>query len=273
MYKIGEFSKICRVPAKTLRYYDAIGLLKPAEVDRFTGYRYYSVQQLARLNRILALKDLGLSLEQIGRLLADDVSAEEIRGMLRRKQVEIQQLVDDEQARLARVAARLAQIEQEGIMSNLDVSIKRIEALRVLSVRRTAPTVNDVGQFMEEVFGTAVGCGVQIIAPPVVLYHDKEFTGENIDIEITAPVGPDYDESVPLPGGDTMEVKTLPELPQAASVIHRGEYDQFEQTYAALGQWVAENGYQIAGPSREIYLTPGSGPDAITEIQWPVEKA
>jgi len=63
MFKIGEFSKLSQVTVKTLRYYDEIGLLKPAEVDRFTSYRYYSVDQLPRLNRILALKDLGLSLE------------------------------------------------------------------------------------------------------------------------------------------------------------------------------------------------------------------
>jgi len=97
---------------KTLRYYDEIGLLKPAQVDRFTGYRYYSEDQLPRLNRILALKDLGLSLEQIGRLLDDDLPPAQLRGMLRLKQAEIQQCVEEEQARLARVEMRLRQIEQ-----------------------------------------------------------------------------------------------------------------------------------------------------------------
>ena len=76
MLRISEFSRLTMVPAKTLRYYDDIGLLKPMRVDEWTGYRYYSVEQLPRLNRILALKALGLSLEQIGRLLDDDLSAE-----------------------------------------------------------------------------------------------------------------------------------------------------------------------------------------------------
>lgn len=80
MFKIGEFSKLSLVPAKTLRYYDQIGLLKPNEVDHFTGYRYYSASQLPRLNRILALKDLGLSLEEIGRLLDEELTAAQIRG-------------------------------------------------------------------------------------------------------------------------------------------------------------------------------------------------
>ena len=113
MFKIGEFSKLSHVTVKTLRYYDKIGLLKPAEVDRFTSYRYYSASQLPRLNRILALKDLGLSLDQIARLLDHDLPPDQIRGMLRLKQVELQEQLEEEQARLARVEQRLSQIEQE----------------------------------------------------------------------------------------------------------------------------------------------------------------
>ena len=89
MIRIGLFSKLSQVPVKTLRYYDNIGLLEPAEIDRFTSYRYYSITQLPRLNRILALKDLGLSLDQIARLLAEEVPVEQLRGMLRLKEVEI----------------------------------------------------------------------------------------------------------------------------------------------------------------------------------------
>ena len=111
MLKIGEFSRISHVSAKTLRYYDEIGLFRPAQVDRLTGYRYYSMGQLPRLKRILALKDLGLSLEQIAVLLGDELSPAEIRGMLRLKRAEIQHRLQEETARLALVEARLAQIE------------------------------------------------------------------------------------------------------------------------------------------------------------------
>jgi len=90
MFKIGEFSKLSQVTVKTLRYYDEIGLLKPAKVDRFTSYRYYSADQLPRLNRILALKDLGLSLAQVAQLLDGDLPPAQIRGMLRLKQAELQ---------------------------------------------------------------------------------------------------------------------------------------------------------------------------------------
>ena len=89
MYRIGEFSKICRVPVSALRYYSDLGLLPPVETDPASGYRYYSAAQLPRLNRILALKDLGLSLDEIGAILNEELVLEELRGMLRLKRAEI----------------------------------------------------------------------------------------------------------------------------------------------------------------------------------------
>src|SRR5215207_4170964 len=91
MIKIGEFSKLVQVPVATLRYYDQVGLLKPVEVDRFTGYRYYSASQLPRLHRILALKGLGFSLEQIGAVLAEGLTPEQMRGMLRLRHAPVSQ--------------------------------------------------------------------------------------------------------------------------------------------------------------------------------------
>ena len=102
MFKIGDFSKLSQVSVKTLRYYDEIGLLRPSEIDRFTGYRYYAAGQLSRLNRILLLKGLGLSLDQIGRLLESDLPPDQLRGMLKLRRAEIERSIEDEEARLAR---------------------------------------------------------------------------------------------------------------------------------------------------------------------------
>ena len=107
MFRIGEFSRLSHVTVKTIRHYDKIGLLKPARVDSLTKYRYYSASQLPRLNRILALKGLGLSLEQIKMLLDQDLPAAQIRGMLRLKRLEIQESLDQEQSRLDRVEQML----------------------------------------------------------------------------------------------------------------------------------------------------------------------
>ena len=107
MFKIGDFSKLCRVPVSALRYYADIGLLEPAHIDTFSGFRFYTLDQLPRLNRILALKDLGLSLTQIREILHDELSASEIRGMLKLKEHELQQEMEETQARLLRVRSRL----------------------------------------------------------------------------------------------------------------------------------------------------------------------
>ncbi len=117
MLKIGEFSRLAQVTVKTLRHYEKLTLIKPAWIDRYTGYRYYALDQLPRLNRILALKDLGFSLEQIGDILRDEVSAAELRGMLKLKHAELQRQVTEVQRRLTRVEARLTQIEHEGTLS------------------------------------------------------------------------------------------------------------------------------------------------------------
>jgi DNA-binding transcriptional MerR regulator len=135
MFQIGVFARLSQVSVKTLRHYDERGLLKPIHVDEWSGYRYYGLEQLPRLHRILALKDLGLSLEQIAVLLNRAVSPADMRAMLAGKQAELAAHIAEEQARLQRVEARLQQIEQEGTMSTYDVVIKRIEPQLVASVQ------------------------------------------------------------------------------------------------------------------------------------------
>src|SRR3954470_16683682 len=176
MYKIGDFAKLSRVPVKALRYYDEIGLLKPAQTDGWTGYRYYTPDQLARLNSILALKDLGLSLEQIGRLLDAALPAAEIRGMLILKRAELQQMVETSQAQLARVEARLRLIEQEDTMPDYEVILKDVDPVRVAGVQGVVPGETEIGPTFDRLFDAierylkqhaAEGAG-----PGIALYHD-----------------------------------------------------------------------------------------------------
>ena len=112
MLSIGDFARHGRVSVRMLRHYDAIGLLRPAFVDQETGYRSYDAGQLSRLNRIVALKCLGFTLEQV-RYILDEVSVEELRGMLRLRQAELQSQIASDTVRLAQVAARLRIIERE----------------------------------------------------------------------------------------------------------------------------------------------------------------
>src|SRR5262245_5332211 len=110
MFKIGEFSRLSRVSVRMLRHYDQLGLLTPSQTDRFTNYRYYSAEQLPRLNRILALRDLGFSLEQIAEMLDEDLSQDQLLGMLRLKRTELEQQMQIEESRLARLEARIRQM-------------------------------------------------------------------------------------------------------------------------------------------------------------------
>src|SRR5688572_7131248 len=134
MYRIGEFSKIAQVPGGVLGYYDQIGLLKPAHIDKWTGYRYYSAKQLPRLHRILALKELGLSLDQITRLIDEEVSGAEIRGMLMLKKAQVEQTLHEELTRLRYIEARLNWIDAPAD-SGYDIVLKTVPAQSYLSLR------------------------------------------------------------------------------------------------------------------------------------------
>jgi DNA-binding transcriptional MerR regulator len=167
MLKIGDFSRISQVSVKTLRYYDEIGLFRPAMVDRSTGYRYYSEEQLPQLNRILALKDLGLSLDQIARMLDDDLSTVQIWSMLRLKQMEIQQCLEEDQARLARVEARMRQVEQVCLESKNQEEDTTV---------RTCP---ECGKRVRELApGFCPHCGVSLSAPSATLLPIQKPTGQ-----------------------------------------------------------------------------------------------
>lgn len=274
MFRIGEFSQLCRVPVSALRYYADIGLLPAAQIDQFTSYRYYSAEQLPRLNRILALKDLGLSLEQIKQALDDNLSLDEMRGMLRLRQAEIEQQLRQEQAMLDRVAARLKHIEMEGTMPEQEVVLKSIESIHSLAIREIVADPQNIGSVIEASYGAIMPRGIAPAGQPMTIYHDMEFKPQDMDVEFVFPVGDTVTEPVPLSQGRQLDVKVLPGIENAATTIHKGDYDSIDQSYSLVAQWIEANGYQIAGPPREIYLTaPGDPAGILTEIQYPVEKS
>jgi len=268
MFKIGDFSRLSQVSVKTLRYYDEIGLLKPSEIDRFTGYRYYSVDQLPRLNRILALKDLGLTLAQIAQLLNGDLPAAEIRGMLKLRQAEIEQNIEEEQARLARVEARLRQIEMEGNMPDYEIVIKPVEPRLIASVRDIVPTFPDVGRLYGELMthlGQYKAGGIN-----AAIWHDEGYKDHDIDAEAVVFI------QSRVPEGGRVKIRELSGA-MAASIVHNGAYNTLSQAYDAIGKWIEANGYRIVAAPREIYLycpEPVRQDDlsCVTEIQFPVEK-
>jgi effector-binding domain-containing protein len=272
MIKIGDFSKLSKVSIKALRYYDETGLLSPIETDRSSGYRYYSLDQLPRLNRILALKDLGFSLEQIGQALENGITLEQLRGMLRLKKAEQQQRVQEEQERLIRVEARLGQIEMEACVAKYDVVVKQLDAQKTASIRKVLDSPREISGMFEEIFAYLGKMGVRPLGPPYGIWHDLEYKEKDLDAEVAVPVAQSF------PPGGGVQPAELPAVPSAACTIHQGPYEDFSQAYTAILSWINNNGYRVAGPYREIYLR-GPGPQPtdpntyVTEMQVPVEKA
>ena len=177
MFGIGDFANLGRVSVRMLRHYDAIGLLRPARVDPATGYRYYTAAQLRRLNRVIALKDLGFTLQQVQTMIDEKVDPGELRGMLRLRRAELAAQLADDNARLARVDARLRMIETEGHMATGDVVLKRIPAMRVVEL--SAPCASYEGQditpalspLYPQLLDRMAATGVRMTGAPIAYYR------------------------------------------------------------------------------------------------------
>lgn len=263
MLKIGDFSKLTHVSVRMLRHYDELGVLTPAHIDRESGYRYYTAAQLPRLNRILALQDLGFSLRQIAELLAQDLPTEQLRGMLLQKQAELADHVRAEQERLARVAARITQIEGG---RGYDVVLRDLPAQWVASVRDRIDSHGAVGGLFGRLFGHLAPLGVAGLT--AVVWHDDAHVEEGIDAEALVYL------DTPVPAGAGVEVYALAPSKMACAV-HHGSYLTLPMAYDAVMMWLETSGYDIVGANREVYLhyTMPSRPDDdsyVTEIQFPV---
>lgn len=277
MFRIGEFSQIARVSGRLLRSYDNIGLLRPEYTDPQTGYRYYNAGQLPRLNRILALKDLGLSLDQIAKLIDDKVSTEEIRGMLMLKKAEIEQSLHEEGARLRHIESRLQQIEEQGSLADYDVVIKSAPARPFLSVRATFPQLADAIAVVQEVARIVPAQLAQPAHEPMIVVAHSDFEEENLDLEIGFSLTHEIKKRIALSGRLEMALHELPAVAAVATLARTGPAYQSHLATGALGIWVEANGYRIAGPCREVFLEvpfqqPGQE-NAVVEIQFPITKA
>lgn len=274
MFKIGAFSQLTGVTVKALRYYDRVALLKPTQVDRFTGYRYYSIAQIDRLNRILALKDLGLSLDEIGRVLCEDPSPAEIRGMLRLKQAQIRQTIEEERLRLQRVEARLRQIEREGTMPRHEVVVRDIPAQPVMSYREILVGPWEIAPLFMRVSGALRAGGVQELGQSFALYHHKEYREYDLHIEVAFQTPEGTPTLICIDETGVIERRTLPAVHVASTLCHMETQADIYAANRDLAIWITENGYRLSeGPCREVYARPAcAGEPLIFEVQLPVEQ-
>jgi DNA-binding transcriptional MerR regulator len=286
MLKISDFSKLAQIPVATLRFYDQIDLLKPAQVDRFTDYRYYTVDQLPRLNRIVALKDMGFSLEQVSTLLREDLSADAMLMLLARRQEDAERELQESRARLSKVAARIREIAEEGKPAAYDIVTKSVAAQWIVSTREV---VADFRAIEQSCFAMHAALhqqieklGLKMLGVPAPrllnLYHNTEYTETDLDLEaavVIARPASTLDLTKSQASMPALTVRELAGESLVASGIHTGDLRDMPQLAKALLHWVGTHDYDVAGPLREMHLSAAvddlpTGETRLVEVQLPV---
>ena len=280
--KIGEFSVLGRVSVRMLRHYEKLGLLVPAETDAYTSYRYYTLDQLPRLNRITALKQLGFSLEQVGEILANNPSAEEMRALLNDRRALLAAEIEQSSQRLEQVDVRLAQIEREGVPpEESEVVLKSLPAVTVASVRAVVPSVECMSDYCDDHFGRIAAWLDEHRIPAdgltMNLYHMDEYRETDLDLESAIVIDASLAHGLPEPAAGAVGIRYIAEEPQAASLVLRSGFTGIEGGVMTLLGWVAASRLELAGPLREVHLF--GHPDlvdaedpAVLEIVVPVRK-
>jgi DNA-binding transcriptional MerR regulator len=266
MFMIGDFAQLARVSARVLRHYDQIGLLHPIHVDQSTGYRFYSAAQLADVNRIVALRDLGFGLAEIGDLMDKDMSPSELRAMLTLKQAQAKAELEAVERRLRGIDSRIMQLEDRA--ASIDLVRKTIPAMTVWTMPyQTA----HLGEALD-----ALSCMVKEmsvhIEDPVPPYGLARWTAdydeEGFPMEFAIPLDERLAEAAAR-GGFVEE--ELPEV-DVVSTIRSPDSDDLHVTNAAIGRWIEHESAKIAGPVREVLLAdPALGaPEQVVEVQVPI---
>ena len=269
MFKIGDFARINGVSIKTLHHYDELGILQPGKIDQHTGYRYYSAKQMGKLNQILAFKEAGFTLNEIADIFQHTPQNNMLITLLEEKAEVLEETVKLEQERLNRLRTNIFLIKNGGIPLMNEITIKRVEPILVASLRATITDFDAMGPMWEELNDYIENAGVKKIIPCMTLYHNGWDTTTGVDVEVIEPVAKTF------AGNDRIQVYELASVEKMACVVHNGPFSTIAQTYHSITQWIAENGYKLDGPAREIYhkgeWATANPEEYVTEIQFPLK--
>jgi DNA-binding transcriptional MerR regulator/effector-binding domain-containing protein len=275
MFKIGDFSRLARVTIRTLHHYDETGLLQPAHVDMQTGYRYYTAEQLLSLQRILLLRDLGFSLDDIRYLTRATLSPEEFTRLLEVRRNEIAAGILQEEARLRRLdALRAAVLGIEGD-SVAAITLRELPAIAVYAVRERVPVLGRVQRLFETAETEVARARLRADASPFLIFHDQDYREQDVDVEVCIPVSRTTDDP---------RTKSIPAASMACAT-YAGSYEQTVSVYGSMLRWFEHSALAIGGPLREVYhrfgaeqvgytlpahVLASSPADYVTELQVPV---
>jgi len=269
MLSIGDLARHTRVSVRMLRHYDALGLVVPERVDPGTGYRWYAMSQIGRVDSLVALKELGFTLDQCRAVLDDRIVAAELRGMLRLRQAELEQRIESDTGRLAEVERRLQSIERGLTMTNRTLRIQPLPALRLAKVGAEVNDTSEIGAMAAVLFETLTerlaAAGVAMSGRGIRTYYGRP-DGSKIDVAVGVPLAPDAD---PAPG---LELAELSAEDHAASVTHRGPAEDIGDAWLAIDVGLAERGLESHGPHRQLHHEEAAD-HWVVELQCPVRES
>lgn len=273
MLSIGEFSKICEVSTKTLRYYDEIGLIHPEEINPENGYRYYSIRQLKKMLFINRLKTYHFSLEEIKAImeLEEDQSEEKLCSALHRKRREIQEKLHAFEYTLKQMSNDIFNLEKNiPIMSyidNIEVQLVETQPMNILYMRQMMSSDNyalGYGKYFSRLYEKIATEKLTLLGTPMTIYHSPEYNPAGNDTEFAIPIEEPVKGTRDLPGG------------HCAKSVLKGSYSELTSVYAKLREWVENQGYELVKSPYEVYVTdPNQATvpeDIVTEVYFPVKK-
>ena len=271
MFKIGEFSKLVRVSPRMLRHYEKCGLFYPVKTDPFTGYRQYSAGQIPLLSNIVALRDMGFSIEEIGEILPHFGDNAYMNNVLHLKALSVKAIIKTEQERYEKLMRMSNTMRKERMIMVYEVAIKKLPAVKVLSLRGILPQYRDEGMLWEKL-GRFIGENqVSCHNDGYSTYFDEEYKESGPDVEIAIPV-----DALGTSQGEFV-YKEYAEIPLAATVRFSGPFDGgYDAAMEKLAGWMEENGYIFAGHLRgHVLVSPEEDPNSenwLTELEAPVTK-
>jgi DNA-binding transcriptional MerR regulator len=269
VFKIGDFSRLAKISVRMLRYYDELGLLKPAEVDRFTGYRFYTTSQIFQLNKIIRLKDMGFNISEIAAVL-NELDDAMLVGRLQSKKRQIEEAISCDTKKIQNIDQLIESVGKEIVKMNYDVTIKNVPACKVVSLRDTIPAYNREGELWGRL-GEFMGRNkINCTGLNFAMYHDGEYKESNVDVEVASCIG---ELKKDKEGFTFREIEAVPNM---ASLMVPGSFENIDPAFKGLAEWLENNGYEMTGITRQVCH---KGPwneekeeNFLTEIQIPVNK-
>lgn len=268
MFQIGEFSKLTQVTIRMLRYYDEVGLLKPAEIDPWTGYRLYSVEQIPVLNRIIYLRDSGFNVSEIAVALRIN-DPQELVAQLDLKYMEVEQTIKMEQEKLKKIEFAKSEILHKKSEMHYNIAIKSISSYPVLSLRRIIDDYYQEGRLWQELSAFAQEHQIQVSKDTFSIYYDTDYREKEVDVELCAVVKKLGKSQ------DGLTFRNSESVPMMACTMVYGPFSNIAGAYCGFAEWLQKNSqYEMSGPTRQIVhrgpWNEGNPEKYLIELQIPI---